>query len=84
MSDRLTNPSIWQYKPWWCQPWSIVLTGVTATAGSWALLHWLWLTAMVGGAVGVWWFVFLGLYPRALAESGLLEELAAQQKEDGM
>lgn len=19
--------SIWQLKPWWCQPWSILLTG---------------------------------------------------------
>ncbi|MFM6357615.1 MAG: DUF6737 family protein, partial [Planktothrix sp.] len=26
------NP--WNYKPWWCQPWSILLTGITLILGS--------------------------------------------------
>ncbi|WP_332982633.1 DUF6737 family protein [Microcoleus sp. A003_D6] len=23
--------SPWNYKPWWCQPWSIILTGSRGT-----------------------------------------------------
>ena len=58
-------PSFWSLKPWWCQPWSILLTGVGAIVGSWVLLHWLWLTALVAVAVSAWWLLFLVLVPRA-------------------
>lgn len=33
--------SIWTHKPWWCQPWSILLTGVavvTISAALWSLV----------------------------------------------
>ena len=29
------GPDLWSHKPWWCQPWSIVATGVTLVGGSW-------------------------------------------------
>jgi len=29
-----TKPAFWSLKPWWCQPWSILLTGVLVIAGS--------------------------------------------------
>ena len=29
-----SQPAFWSLKPWWCQPWSILLTGVLAIAGS--------------------------------------------------
>ena len=25
---------LWSHKPWWCQPWSILLTGVVLVGGS--------------------------------------------------
>ena len=63
------NPStnIWDYKPAWCQPWSILLTGTVIVAGSWLVLHILWLTILVSGSIFAWWVYFLILYPRMFA-----------------
>ena len=57
--------TIWQHKPWWCQPWSIVLTGVALVAGSWMLLHRWWISAAAAAGVLVWWWLFLVLVPGA-------------------
>ena len=69
------NPPInpWNYKPWWCQPWSIALTGVGLIVGSWALFHRLWLTILVGIPLSIWMGFFLILWPRLMIESGLLD-----------
>ena len=64
----MTDPNdldLWAEKPKWCQPWSIVLTGLTGIAASWLLLHALWVTVPVCGLVLIWWFVFLVLAPAA-------------------
>lgn len=64
-------PSFWSLKPWWCQPWSILLTGVLVIAGSWLLLHRWWISAPVAVAVLAWWGLFLVLVPAAyLDEAG--------------
>ncbi len=55
--------SMWEAKPWWCQPWSIVLTGVMVPLASWVLLHQWWITAPVAGVMAVWWLLFLVLVP---------------------
>ena len=60
---------VWQYKPWWCQPWSIILTGITVITGSWWVLHSFILTGFVSVAIAVWWVYFLIIYPRAMAEA---------------
>ena len=57
--------SLWQSKPWWCQPWTILLTGLMAIAGSWLLLHRLWISAPVTLGVLLWWWLFLVVVPRA-------------------
>ena len=57
--------SIWTTKPWWCQPWSILLTGVVVVSGCWSLLPLRWLNALVTAAVLLWWFLFLVLVPSA-------------------
>jgi hypothetical protein len=57
--------TIWEHKPWWCQPWSILLTGIAAVALSWLWLHRWWITGPVSAAVLVWWTLFLFLVPRA-------------------
>ena len=74
METEQPRDSIWNYKPWWCQPWSIVLTGLMIVAVSWFLGHRLWVSGLVATPVLVWWTVFLVLYPRAIAQSGLLAE----------
>jgi hypothetical protein len=61
--------SIWHQKPWWCQPWTIVLTGLVAIASSWWLLQTTWITALVFIAIAAWWLLFLVLVPRAYRQS---------------
>jgi hypothetical protein len=62
----------WHHKPWWCQPWSIVLTGSlaiggTLTAQRLVLLPW-WLVAPAVMAVLGWWLLFLVLVPFSVHE----------------
>ena len=68
--DAPQGPSLWTSKPWWCQPWSIVATGLVAMAGSWIVMHRWWITVPVSLAVVLWWAVFLVLVPRAYLEGG--------------
>jgi hypothetical protein len=55
--------SIWQLKPWWCQPWSILLTGAAIIFASWLALHRLWMTAPLSCVVLLWWWLFLVMVP---------------------
>jgi hypothetical protein len=57
--------SVWQYKPWWCQPWSILLTGITIITASWLLFHKIWLTILVSIPLLTWMGFFLLIYPKA-------------------
>ncbi|TGG96298.1 MAG: hypothetical protein ERJ67_00910 [Aphanocapsa feldmannii 277cV] len=59
------SESLWSDKPWWCQPWSILLTGVTLILASWALFGRLWFTLLLALAVCAWWLLFLVLLPAA-------------------
>ena len=59
------EPSLWALKPWWCQPWSILLTGIAAIAGSWLLLGRLWITIPCAALVLLWWWLVLVLVPTA-------------------
>jgi hypothetical protein len=71
-SDRLDPPgsdAFWQHKPWWCQPWSILLTGVLVIGfAGLAYLRFaapLWLVLPVILGIGAWWVLFLVLVPAA-------------------
>ena len=64
----LESINIWDYKPWWCQPWSIILTGITAISGSWLILHTLWISIGVTVVMAVWWSYFLVIYPKVFAQ----------------
>lgn len=64
-AQELPVVSIWQLKPWWCQPWSILLTGVVLILASWALIKIWWLTAAIGLGIAAWWLLFLVLVPAA-------------------
>ncbi len=83
MTRDASQDTIWNYKPWWCQPWSIVLTGVAIVGGSWLVLHRLWVSGLVAAPVLAWWVMFLVIYPRATAESGMLDEYRQVSEEDG-
>ena len=53
----------WSLKPWWCQPWTILLTGTVAITSSWLVLHIWWLTAAIAVLVLAWWCLFLLIVP---------------------
>ena len=63
-------PGFWQKKPWWCQPWSILLTGVGVLVGSWWLTGRWWIVTGLGCAVVAWWWLFLVLAPRFDQQQG--------------
>jgi len=67
MSEQSTN--VWDYKPWWCQPWSILLTGMGLISGSWVLLRSIWITVLVAIPILTWMGFFLIVYPKAVAKS---------------
>jgi hypothetical protein len=67
------NP--WDYKPWWCQPWSILLTGFGIIAGSWLVFHRYWLTGLVALPLGAWMGFFVLLWPKLMREAGVLEKI---------
>jgi hypothetical protein len=62
---------MWQSKPWWCQPWTIILTGIAIVGGSWLAFHTLWLTLPVAILIMLWWIYFLIVVPRILASQDL-------------
>ena len=59
------QPPFWSLKPWWCQPWSILSSGVGLCLVSWLLLHRLWVSLPLSAAVIGWWWLFLVLVPSA-------------------
>lgn len=71
-------PSPWHYKPWWCQPWSIVLTGTGLIALSWLGLGRWWVTLAVAVPLCLWMGYFVLLWPRLMVASGLLETLPVE------
>jgi hypothetical protein len=66
-------PTVWSYKPWWCQPWSILLTGNSLIIGSWVLFQRIWVTALVAIPILTWMGFFLLVYPRLL-QAGVAED----------
>lgn len=65
------NP--WNYKPWWCQPWSILLTGVTLISSSWFLFKTIWVTVIIAIPLLTWMSFFLLIWPKLIINSGLLD-----------
>ncbi|MCP2731378.1 DUF6737 family protein [Limnofasciculus baicalensis] len=66
------NP--WNYKPWWCQPWSILLTGCLIVAGSWAVTKTIWVMALISMPILLWWIYFLLVWPRLIQLSGVMPD----------
>ncbi len=74
MSEQETI-SPWKYKPWWCQPWSIILTGVTLVTGIWLIFKIVWLTILVAIPLLIWMGFFLLIWPQLMIRSGVLDNL---------
>ncbi len=67
----MSNPNLWESKPWWCQPWTIILTGIIIVGGSWWLFQTIWLTLPIAILIVLWWNYFLIVVPRILANQDL-------------
>ena len=74
---KATTASFWDEKPWWCQPWSIVLTGVAFVAISCWWPHLLWFTVLIAIGVIGWWGLFLVLAP-AIYRQQIQQQLSEQ------
>ncbi len=60
------NP--WNYKHGWCQPWSILLTGITIISSSWLIFRMVWLTVIISIPILTWMGFFLIIWPKLMAE----------------
>jgi len=65
--------TVWDYKPWWCQPWSILLTGITIISGSWFVFKIIWLTVLISIPILIWMGFFILIYPPLVLKSGQLD-----------
>lgn len=68
IEEQSLPESLWQLKPWWCQPWSILAIGIAAPLGTWFLTHRLWFVIPLGCLIVLWWLVFLYLVPKQYRE----------------
>lgn len=64
----LEYDSVWDTKPSWCQPWTIMLTGLSIVACSWVILHSVIVSSLAVGVIGAWWYIFLYSYPKSYSE----------------
>jgi membrane protein YdbS with pleckstrin-like domain len=60
-----SKESVWSKKPWWCQPWSIALTGISLLSGLYFVFGLNWPLFVLGAPIVVWMVFFLGVYPNA-------------------
>lgn len=67
MKNTIPEFDVWSHKPWWCQPWTIALAGISIIGGSWLLLHRWWLTGAIALPITAWMGFFIVLYPRLMA-----------------
>ncbi|OLP15657.1 hypothetical protein BST81_25225 [Leptolyngbya sp. 'hensonii'] len=78
LPQPIVNP--WTLKPWWCQPWSILLTGIGLIVGSWFLLKILWVTILVAIPLLAWMGFFLLLWPNLVMQSLIDQEFEAPKQ----
>ncbi|PMB13614.1 hypothetical protein CEN48_13550 [Fischerella thermalis CCMEE 5282] len=80
MSER-KSISPWKFKPWWCQPWSILLTGTMLISASWVIFKTVWLTVLIAIPVLTWMGFFLLIWPQLIIRSGIVESYQLSKDE---
>ena len=55
----------WVLKPYWCQPWSIISSGILVIIFSWILFHNVIISSILGFFIIIWWILFLILVPNS-------------------
>nr|YP_009531021.1 hypothetical protein PMNZ_790 [Paulinella micropora]AXY63710.1 hypothetical protein PMNZ_790 [Paulinella micropora] len=59
----------WSLKAWWCQPWSVITTGILLLLLFWSLLELRWFMIGITGIILIWWIIFLVLAPTYYRQS---------------
>ena len=73
-SSSSSASSVWKTKPFWCQPWTIVLFGVVCVSLPTLAFDWKFVSVAVAVPISAWWYVFLVLYPKSYASSSFEEK----------
>ena len=73
-SSASSASSAWKTKPFWCQPWTIVLFGVFCVSLPTLAFDWKFVSVAVAVPISAWWYVFLVLYPKSYASSSFEEK----------
>ncbi|NET56464.1 MAG: hypothetical protein F6K47_09915 [Symploca sp. SIO2E6] len=79
--SRQQHSSPWTYKPWWCQPWSILLTGAGVIWSSWLLARTVWVTVLITIPILIWWIYFLLLWPKLVRDFHIQQHPIAGEAE---
>tara|TARA_B100000965_G_C19450090_1_gene694841 strand:- start:60 stop:278 length:219 start_codon:yes stop_codon:yes gene_type:complete len=66
--DSSSKNKFWDFKPYWCQPWSIISFGILVLIFSWIFLNNIIITSILGFLISIWWIVFLILVPNSYAD----------------
>ena len=66
--DINSKKSFWDFKPYWCQPWSIISFGLLVLIFSWKIFNNVLFTSIIGFFIFVWWIFFLILAPNSYQE----------------
>jgi len=69
--EEMEERNVWKTKPVWCQPWTIVLTGLTIIILPTFLFDWKYVSAAFAFPIGAWWYIFLYAYPKSFREGGM-------------
>ncbi|XP_047940153.1 uncharacterized protein LOC125187577 [Salvia hispanica] len=64
----LEYESVWDTKPSWCQPWTILLSGTGIITASWLILNSVVVTSIAATLICLWWYIFLYSYPKAYSD----------------
>ena len=66
--------NVWKTKPFWCQPWTIVLTGVGIISLPTIVFDWKAVSGVFVVPIAAWWYIFLYAYPKSYRENNGMEE----------
>jgi len=63
--QKIEGKYYWEEKPSWCQPWSIILTGISILIPVFLLLNSLIIQFFAALLIIIWWFLFLFIAPKS-------------------
>ena len=53
----------WSIKPFWCQPWTIIMTGLCILFSAWKIFDNLIIITLISISILIWWILFLIIAP---------------------